>query len=192
MEGLLFPDTYYMLPNATARDLINTMLTEMTTKIKEKKIDQLAQQQKLSIYNVLIVASIVQREAGNKDEMGPIARVYLNRVYTDNGMAETNGYLQADPTVQYARDSEQPPTKYWQPLTAKGDQIATDSPWNTYKNAGLPPTPICSPSQASLLGVVQAPPSNYLYFFADPKGVTHFALTNDQFNQLEGQYGVSQ
>ena len=192
MEGLLFPDTYYMLPNGTALDLIDTMLTEMTTKIKENKIDQLAEQQKLSLYKVITLASIVQREAGNHNEMGKIARVYLNRVYTDNGIAETNGLLQADPTVQYARDSEQPPTKYWLPLADKGQNIATDSRWNTYINAGLPPTPICSPSQASLLGVVQAPQSNDLYFFADPNGVTHFAQTNDQFNQLKTQYGVSQ
>jgi UPF0755 protein len=169
------------------------MLTEMTTKIKEKKIDQLAEQQKLSIYNVLIVASIVQREANNVPDMGKIARVYLNRVYTDRGIAETgNGSLQADPTVQYARDSQQPPTKYWLPLGDSGKNIAIDSPWNTYTHPGLPPTPICSPSLDSLLHTATAPASNNLYFFTDPKGMTHFEDSQNQFIQDENQYGVSQ
>jgi UPF0755 protein len=193
MEGLLFPDTYYMPTNGTALDLIDKMLTEMTTQIKTQKVDQLAEQNKLSLYNLITVASIVQREANNTGDMSKIARVYLNRIYTDNGIAETGGgHLQADPTVQYARDSEQHPTQYWLPLADSGNNIATNSLWNTYVNTGLPPTPICSPSLDSLLGTVKAQASNNLYFFTDPKGVTHFQDTLDQFNQQEGQYGVSQ
>jgi conserved hypothetical protein, YceG family len=196
MEGLLFPDTYYMTSNSTALDLIDTMLSEMQTQITTNKIDVYANQRQLSIYQVLTLASVVQREAGQSDNPGKIARVYLNRLYTPAGIAETGGsdvgYMQADPTVQYARDNENHPKTYWQPLTAGGHQIATDSKWNTYEFAGLPPTPICSPGLKVLLASANPPQSDYLYFFTDPHLVTHYEQTGHQFDQDTKRYGVSQ
>ncbi len=95
---------------------------------------------------MLTLASIVERETGAKSDRGGVASVYWNRVYKPN--AETNGFLQADPTVQYARDTQsppKPPQKYWSPLQATGGQVAPNSLWNTYTQTGFPPTPICSP-----------------------------------------------
>jgi UPF0755 protein len=192
MEGLLFPSTYYLAPTTTARQLIDSMLSQTVTQIQANGLVAKAQQHKMTIYDALTLASIVQREAGSQKDMGGIASAYWNRVYTDNGQTQTLGLLQADPTVQYARDTENPPSKYWTPLTDVGANIAADSKWNTYINPGFPPTPICSPSLASMIAAAAPPTSDNIYFFADKHGITHFAATNDQFNQEEAQYGVSQ
>jgi len=192
MEGLLFPDTYYMASNGTALDLIDAMLSEMQTQITTNKIDQYAAQHNLSQYQVLTLASIVQREAGATDSPGQIASVYLNRLYTPAGIAETGGgYMQADPTVQYARDTDSPPTKYWTPLADKGKNIATNNKWNTYIYPGLPPTPICSPGLKVLLASANAPTTNNLYFFTDAHQVTHYEQTGTQFAQDKSTFGVS-
>lgn len=190
MEGLLFPDTYYMTSNSTALDLIDKMLSEMQTQITTNKIDVYAKQNNMNIYQLLTLASIVQREAGQADEPGKIARVYLNRL-TPEGMTETGNKLQADPTVQYARDTENHPKTYWQPLTDYGNQIATDSQWNTYMNTGLPPTPICSPGLKILLASANPPQWDYFYFFTDPHLVTHYEQTFNQFKQDMDRYNVS-
>lgn len=192
MEGLLFPDTYYMPTNGTARDLINKMLTEMTTKIKDNHLDEYAAQNKMTVYQMLTLASIVQREASGKADMGGIARVYWNRLYTDAGLNETGGgLLQADPTVQYARDSQEHPAKYWTPLADAGTKIATDSPWNTYEVKGFPPTPISSPSLAVMQASANPPKSDALYFFAGNDHQTHFDATKNQFEADKTRYGVN-
>ncbi|BCL82620.1 aminodeoxychorismate lyase [Ktedonobacteria bacterium brp13] len=193
MEGLLFPDTYYMASNGTALDLIDKMLSEMQTQITTNKIDQYATQHNLSLYQVLTLASIVQREAGASDSPGKIASVYLNRLSSAmSAAAGTNGYMQADPTVQYARDTEEHPTKYWTPLADVGDNIASTSNWNTYTHTGLPPTPICSPGLKVLLASANAPTTNNLFFFTDAHQVTHYEQTYQQFKQDESTFGISQ
>ena len=132
MEGLLFPASYEVPVAANASDVIGLMLQTMTDTIKQYHLDTLAQQHNLSVYTMLTLASIVEREAGPQNdvtERGGIASVYWNRVYKPND--ETVGLLQADPTVQYARDTDAPPLKYWAPLSDAGSKIATNSPWNT-------------------------------------------------------------
>lgn len=195
MEGLLFPDTYEIAPTATAKDVIDTMLEEMTTNITKNNLVSTAKNNNLSLYQLLTLSSIVEREAGNDKDKPNIASVYWDRLYNDNGTdtqpSQTNGFLQADPTVQYARDTENPPTKYWKPLEDSGNKIATDSHWNTYINAGLPPTPICSPGLISLQAAANPPKTGYLYFFADKNDITHFEKTNDEFETAKAQYGVS-
>jgi UPF0755 protein len=187
-----------MASNGTALDLIDAMLSEMQTQITTNKIDKYAAQHNLSQYQVLTLASIVQREAGASDTPGKIASVYLNRLYTPAGIAETGGtnagvgYMQADPTVQYARDTDSPPSKYWTPLANSGGNIATNNKWNTYTNPGLPPTPICSPGLKVLLASANAPTTNYLYFFTDAHQVTHYEQTGTQFAQDKSTFGVSQ
>ena len=193
MEGLLFPDTYAIPADGTARDVINTMLQEMNVKIKQNNLAALAQQNQMSVYQFLTLASIVEREARGSADRYKIASVYWNRIYTTNGQQVTGGgKLQADPTVQYARDTQNPPQKYWLPLNDSPANIDPNSAWNTYTKAGLPPTPICSPSLLSLKAAASPAKTDYLYFFADKNGVTRFAKTQDEFQQLEQQYGVSQ
>jgi UPF0755 protein len=191
MEGLLFPDTYDIPANASALDVIHAMLKEMTAKIQENKLDQVATQHQLTLYQMLTLASIVEREAGKEQDRGNIASVYWNRLYTDNGKNQTGGLLQADPTVQYARDTQNPPTHYWSPLQDVGGNIAATSDWNTYVKPGLPPTPICSPSLASLMVAANPPKTNYIYFFAKKDGFSVFSATLSDFQQKQQQFGVN-
>lgn len=189
MEGLLFPSTYDIPVAATARDVVNLLLKTMSDTIQQNKLAQVAQKNQMTVYKMLTLASIVERETGAKSDRGSVASVYWNRIYKPN--AETNGFLQADPTVQYARDTQtppKPPQKYWSPLQAAGGQIAQTSLWNTYTQAGFPPTPICSPGLASMQAAAAPTPSNNYYFLAKPDGTSVFEPTFAQFQQDEQKY----
>jgi UPF0755 protein len=99
---------------------------------------------------VIILASIIEKETNLNDEKPKIAKVYLNRLKNDMP-------LQADPTILFA----------WKDSTIKRIQkkhLEIDSPYNTYKNKGLPPGPICKPSNETILAVLNADNNNYLYF----------------------------
>ncbi len=185
MEGLLFPDTYLIPVNATAQDVVNMMLKEFTDKVQQNHLDVMAKQNKLSVYQMIILASIVEREVIFDKDRPLVASVYWNRIYKPTN--ETLGLLQADPTVQYARDS-QPGTKtYWTPLQDAGGKIAPTSPWNTYIVKGFPPTPICSPGLASLQAAASPTSTNYYYFYAAKKdGHNIYAKTYQEF-QMDQQ-----
>ncbi len=189
MEGLLFPSSYEVPVDATTSDVIGLLLQTMTDAIANNHLDTLAQQHNLSLYKMLTLASIVEREAGpqnNTVERSDIASVYWNRVFKQND--ETVGLLQADPTVQYARDTQIPPTTYWQPLADAGSKIATDSKWNTYFIKGFPPTPICSPGLASLQSAAAPANTDYYFFLTKKDGHAVFAKTNAEFLQDEQKY----
>jgi len=189
MEGLLFPSSYEIPVNATASDVIGIMLTAMQNNISTYHLDTLAQHHKMSVYQMLTLASIVEREAGSQNtpqERAGIASVYWNRVFKPN--SETVGLLNADPTVQYARDTQNPPKTYWQPLNDSGSHIATNSPWNTYVNQGFPPTPICGAGLASLQAAAAPSNTNYYYFLTKKDGHAVFAQTLAEFQQDEQQY----
>ncbi len=189
MEGLLFPSSYEVPVDATTSDVVGLLLQTMTDAITNNHLDTLAQQHNLSLYKMLTLASIVEREAGPKNntvERGGIASVYWNRVYKQND--ETVGLLQADPTVQYARDTQTPPTTYWQPLADSGSKIAADSKWNTYVVKGFPPTPICSPGLASLQSAAAPPNTDYYFFLTKKDGHAVFAKTNAEFQQDVQKY----
>jgi UPF0755 protein len=185
MEGLLFPDTYLIPVNATARDVVNMMLTEFTGKVQQDQLEAKAKQNRLSLYQMVILASIVEREVIFDKDRPLVASVYWNRIYKPN--KETLGLLQADPTVQYARDS-QPGTKtYWTPLQDAGGKIVPTSSWNTYTFKGFPPTPICSPGLASMQAAASPASTNYYYFYAAKKdGHNIYANTYQEF-QMDQQ-----
>jgi UPF0755 protein len=190
-EGLLFPATYDIPINAGARLVVNRMLETMTTTIQQHNLEQQAAQHQMSLYQMLTLASIVEREAVVAKDRGNIASVYWNRIYRPND--ETVSLLQADPTVQYARDTLDPPAKYWQPLQTVGRETAVESPWNTYTHKSFPPTPICSPGLASLKAAATPPTTSFYYFFARKggNGESVFAVTKQEFEQKIQQYGVN-
>lgn len=196
MEGLLFPDTYYIAVDATTEDIINTMLSEIEEKIHitdknaTTNLETVAKvHQYKNAYEMIIMASIVERETGNPKYRPGIASVYWNRIYRPND--ETVGLLNADPTVQYARDTDNPPTKYWQALQGSGTQIEPNSLWNTYVQQGLTPTPICSPGLASLQAAAVPPASDNYFFFAATDGVTYFAPNQAKFEELQQEHPVN-
>jgi peptidoglycan lytic transglycosylase G len=179
MEGLLFPDTYLIPVNATAVDVVNMMLSEFNDKIQRNHLDVLAKQSQLSVYQMVILASIVEREIIFDKDRPLVASVYWNRLYRPNN--ETMGLLEADPTVQYARDSQAGTTSYWKPLQDVGGNIAANSPWNTYTHKGFPPTPICSPGLASMLAAATPARTDYYFFLSKKDGTNVYAKTLAEF-----------
>ncbi len=186
MEGLLFPDTYLIPVNATARDVVNMMLTEFSDKVQKNHLAVLAQQNHMSLYQMVILASIVEREVRFNQDRPFVASVFWNRIYKPND--ETIGRLQDDPTVEYARDSQPGTTVYWKPLQDVGGNIASNSPWNTYTHPGLPPTPICSPGLASMQAAAAPASTNYYYFLSKKDGTIVYAKTNAEFEMDVKKY----
>jgi len=186
MEGLLFPDTYLIPVNATARDVVNMMLTEFTEKVQQNHLVAMAKQNKMSLYQMVILASIVEREVIFEKDRPLVASVYWNRIYRPN--AETVGLLDADPTVQYARDSKPGTTTYWLPLNDVGANIAPNSPWNTYVNKGFPPTPICSPGLASMIAASSPATTDYYFFLSKKDGTNVYAKTQAEFEADQQKY----
>jgi UPF0755 protein len=154
LEGYLFPSTYYFNKNMKEEDVINVFLDNFNKNIKvlfsKYKIPD-----GLDEYKVLILASIVEREAIFDEERPLISAVYLNRL-------RKNMLLEADPTVQYALG-------YWKKGLTYQD-LETPSPYNTYYVGGLPPTPICSPGVKSVEAVLNPANIDALYFVADNTG----------------------
>ncbi|QBD79947.1 endolytic transglycosylase MltG [Ktedonosporobacter rubrisoli] len=193
MEGLLFPDSYLIPLDGTARDVVNIMLNGMEDKITQNHLDAAAKQHQMNVYQMITLASIVERETLAPEDRGNIASVYWNRLYKIPANDETRELLQADPTVQYARDTLNPPkapNPYWAPLQDTGGQIAADSPWNTYTHQNFPPTPICSPGLASLKDAAAPPSTNYYYFFAKKDGHSVFASTLAEFETDKQKYEI--
>jgi UPF0755 protein len=155
-EGYLFPDTYRLPLNATPEDLISRMLDNMASKLPEDAVARAATQG-FSFFEILTVASIVEREAVVPAERSTIASVYLNRL--NQGM-----YLQADPTVQYAMGYQTDTGQWWKTPVTLEEYSQVNSPYNTYLNGGLPPGPIANPGAASMLSTLQPSQTAYLFF----------------------------
>jgi UPF0755 protein len=177
LEGYLFPETYEV-----AQKVPGTRAAELMLRMFGQRVGDAVRspsETKLSPYQVLTLASIVEREAKQASERPTIASVYLNRLAASLP-------LQADPTVQYAVATRDGPTaatyNYWKSLTEADLQI--DSPFNTYQVAGLPPGPICNPGEESIKAVLQPAKTDYMYFVAttDGSGTHLFARSLDEHN----------
>ena len=179
MEGLLFPDTYDIPVNGTAVDVLDRMLQATEDTISTNHIDTLANQHQLSIYQVFILASLVQREIRFNPDATGVASVYWNRIERPN--AETVSLLGSDPSVEYARDTDNSPKVYWKDLNDVGSNISPNNLWNTYTHAGWPPTPICSPGLVSLLAAAAPPRTNNYFFLGKKDGHIVFEQNNAQF-----------
>ena len=164
--GLFPQNTYEVYWTTSPTGLVERMSTEYERFWKERdnKLPDLG----LTRQQVLTIASIVEEETNCNEEKADIASVYLNRLRI--GMA-----LQADPTVKYAIGD-------FTIRRIKGDMLKTDSPYNTYQHAGLPPGPICIPSASSVDAVLANKPTHYLYFCAkeDFSGRHNFASTPEE------------
>jgi UPF0755 protein len=182
MEGLLFPATYKMPIDGTASDVMNRMLTAFDDYIKKIDLLATAKAHGLTEYQVVILASLVQREISHNSDAPGVAGVYWNRAFS-TVPNDTAGFLGSDPSVEYARDTDNPPQQYWLALADAGKNIDTKSPWNTYIFKGLPPTPICSPGLVTLQAAATPTKSNYFYFFSTKSGSIVYATTYKEFLQ---------
>lgn len=174
LEGFLFPDTYFFRPDATAAQIVDTLLAQFEQRAGPA-LTAAAAQRNMKVYDLVKLASLVEREARDRAESATIAGVYQNRL--DIGMK-----LDADPTIQYALGD-------WHELAL--DDLKLDSPYNTYLKAGLPPTPICSPGQAALDAAAKPAKHDFLYFVAknDGTGDHAFAKTLEEQEANRVKYG---
>jgi UPF0755 protein len=180
LEGYLFPDTYLVDKSGGVRALIKEQLdqfgrvfsTDLRTQIQQPTQTRPAE----SIEAIVILASMVDREANNDPDRGNVCSVYYNRLKL--GMA-----LGVDATLLYTLGRLSP-----EPTAA---ELQLDSPFNTRTHVGLPPGPISNPGKAALLACINPPSTSYIYYFADRKGVTHFETNEQDFERDKQTYGVS-
>ena len=171
MEGLLYPDTYLVPVNYNTTQIIDLMLNEFTNALQVNNLVAQAQQHQLSEYNMIILASIVQREASNTKQMPLIAGIYWKRIQQPS-MDVGGPYLRSDPTVEYAYYTDHPPAdgNYWNDLNnlGTGDKVDPNNKWNTYNFPGWTPTPISSPSLSALQAAAKPPQTDCYYFYTRP------------------------
>ena len=161
LEGYLFPDTYTFPDKTTARDAVRMMVEQFEREWKPEWTDQ-ARSMKLTRHDIVTLASIVEREVRRDEERPVVAAVYLNRLRI--GMP-----LMADPTVAYALGKK--------PGRVLLKDLRVQSPYNTYKRAGLPPGPIASPGIASIRASLFPAKVGYRFFVAAPDGHHEFRRT---------------
>jgi UPF0755 protein len=174
LEGYVFPDTY-SLPRdkVTARDVVLAALRNFDKKVTPQMRADLRAEGR-TLYDAIRLASIVEREAGVEQDRPPIAGVYFNRLR--DGMA-----LDADPTIQYGLGLTRDPSTWWPQITQE-DYQGVQSPYNTYINPGLPPSPIANPALASIQAAIY-PERHDFYFFRTScanDGTHVFAKTLDE------------
>ena len=177
LEGFLFPATYAFSRNETGHQVVQKMLDAFDQRYRES-LRPLLRSGGPSLRDIVILASIVEREAQVASERTTIASVFENRL--EQGIP-----LQADPTVQYALGNDPASVTesgYWKAELTLAD-LAIDSPYNTYANVGLPPGPIANPGLDSLLAAAQPAETNYLFFVARPDGSHVFAETLEEHRQ---------
>lgn len=167
LEGYLFPETYLLPDGATPAAIIRTLVAEFQRRWKPEWDDRL-RELRMTRHQVVTLASIIEREAKVAAERPLISAVYHNRMR--RGMR-----LQADPTVQYALGRRSSRVLY--------RDLEVDSPYNTYRHAGLPPGPIASPGSASLEAALYPADVPFLYFVAHPDGHHEFRATLREHNE---------
>ncbi|ALU89860.1 endolytic transglycosylase MltG [Herbaspirillum rubrisubalbicans] len=173
-EGLFFPDTYLFAKGASDMQVYKQAFTLMSKKLNEAWARRDLSLPYRTPYEALIMASIVEKETGQKSERGMVAGVFINRLRT--GML-----LQTDPTVIYGMGDR------YQGKIHKVD-LLTDTPYNTYTRAGLPPTPIALPGAASLAAALNPDKTEALYFVARGDGTSHFSSNLNEHNQAVNRY----
>lgn len=184
LEGYLFPDTYRLPVPATPNDLVRRMLDNFELRVTDDVLSP-AQQAGRGLEQIIIMASIVEREAPLADERPLVASVYWNRVSGACSDQTGGAYLQADPTVQYA--AGRPGEWWWKPPSVEA-YAAVQSPYNTYLRPGLPPTAIASPGLSAIQAAAQPAETQYCFFVAMGEGAHVFATTLAEHEANIAQY----
>jgi UPF0755 protein len=177
LEGYLFPDTYALPRKATAAQLVTRMVGGFE-RVLTPELRARAAARGLGVRQLVTLASIVEKETGKAEERPLVAAVYSNRLKMGMG-------LQCDPTVIFALERE---GRYTGNLTR--EDLHFDSPYNTYRYAGLPPGPIASPGRASLEAAANPADVPYVYFVSRNDGTHAFATTLAEHNHNVFEYQV--
>ncbi|MEH7119039.1 endolytic transglycosylase MltG [Neobacillus vireti] len=172
LEGYLYPATYpFYKPNPSVEEMVTAMLDKTRTVLSD--YTEKSKEKKLSIHQLLTMSSLVEEEATGKADRKTIASVFYNRL--KQGMP-----LQTDPTVLYAEGKHKEKVYY--------KDLQVDSPYNTYKNTGLPPGPISNSGRISIEAALEPNQTDYYYFLATADGSVIFTKTLAEHNQKKAQY----
>ncbi|MFC7584047.1 endolytic transglycosylase MltG [Nonomuraea antimicrobica] len=176
LEGYAFPATYQFQPKTTAKEMLAEMVKRFNQTADQLDLEGGAKALGRTPHEIIVIASIVQAEAGRQEDMAKIARVIYNRLDLDPPMK-----LQMDSTVMYALNKFR--------TTATIAETETKHPYNTYMNLGLPPGAITNPGDHAIEAALSPAKGDWLYFAAtDPNSnVTKFANTYAEFQQLEAE-----
>ncbi len=172
MEGFLFPASYQLRPGMTEEEIIKMMLDKFQS-VFTAELQQRADEMGLTVREVVILASLVEREAQLEEERPKVAAVFLNRL--DKGMR-----LESCATVQYILGKQK------EKLTNK--DLQDPSPYNTYLHTGLPPGPIANPGLASIKAVLYPADVDYLFFVAKGDGSHHFSNTFQEHQKASRRF----
>lgn len=164
LEGFLFPDTYRVFIGSSVDKIIAKMLDNFDAKVTQQMRDD-ASAKNLSLYQAIIMASIIEQEAKYSTDKKMVADVFWKRIKI--GMA-----LQSDATINYLTNSGK--------TRSSGSDLQIDSPYNTYKYRGLPPGPISNPGIDSIAAAIYPQANDYLYFITDSSGRAVFAKTFEE------------
>lgn len=178
-EGYLFPDTYLIPKDADVEVIVSLMRNNFDKKFDSATSERTSQ---LSNNDIITIASLIEREAKHDSDRPMVASVIMNRL--DIGMA-----LQIDATVQYLL-GYQPQSKTWWKKDLTMDDLAINSPYNTYKVTGLPPTPISNPGLSAIKAALNPSNTDYIYYLSDKKGTNHYAKTLTEHNSNIKKYGL--
>ncbi|HEX6196988.1 MAG TPA: endolytic transglycosylase MltG [Jiangellaceae bacterium] len=176
VEGFLFPATYDIEPETTAESLVKSMVSRFHAAAESVELESRAADGNITPLQAVTIASIIQREVRNDDDMPNVAQVIYNRLNgscAPNGVPE--GYLQMDSTVHYAAGDADS-------VFTSDEQRQIDSPYNTYVNPGIPPGPIASPGEKALAAALNPSEGDFCYFVAVnlETGETKFAATEEE------------
>jgi len=181
-EGYLFPDTYQVDPAAGVKGLVKEQLDQFAVVFSADLRAQIAQatpaRPAQTVQSIVILASMVDREANaaTPTDRGNVCSVYYNRL-------KINMSLGVDATLLYGLGRLSPEPNF--------DELRSSSPYNTRNHTGLPPGPISNLGKAAILACVNPPQTNYLFYFTDRQGVTHFETNQQDFDRDIAKYGTS-
>ncbi len=172
-EGYLFPDTYLIPRDAVVDRVVSIMRNTFFEKVEELGLTESSP----NLHTVVTMASLIERESRIDEEKPLIASVIQNRI--NDGMP-----LDIDATLQYIVGKKE--GKWWYPPT--GEEKSINSLYNTYRNVGLPPGPICNPGIGAIKAALNPEESDYYFYIHDLTGKVHFAKTNSEHNANVSKY----
>lgn len=173
LEGYLFPETYHFSKYTSERKIIHTMVDTFKKRVINQELLDQVRRSNFSLHEIVILASLIEKETGMNEERKRISSVFHNRL-------RKNMRLQTDPTVIYAIDG-------FDGNIRKKD-LNIDSPYNTYRYKGLPPGPIASPGLGSITAALNPIKTNHLYFVSRKDGSHHFSSSLEEHNRAVQQY----
>jgi len=176
LEGFLFPDTYSVYKDSTPREIIEKMVKRFE-EVVPSNTEQIAKKRGLSFYKMIVLASLVEREARVEDERPLVAAVYYNRIKLDM-------LLECDATIQFLFDKPKEILLY--------KDLEIDSPYNTYKYKGLPPGPIANPGLPSIKAALYPASVDYLYYVVKGEGRHKFSKTFEEHQKAVEEYRNSE